>query len=408
MNVENKDSNTATGIFSADMTKLIAGDSFTTGLGKANAIMDPDAPRSFEVLSTILANDTLIYFQKPSNFPAHPRPIMAVWNKVAAELIEQGKLAAPFKRGPLPPISREKRCQIMLTPFNDWIKSSAVANKLCRWAYFQFSDKELMSIFWMNNKEEELETAIDCIFQSGAQISVPFNVTFERYPAVIDKVSSNYLREREWRAEEFTVAYIFWAFVKGYLYAESLTSEHIYAVHWLRRRAMDVDVQLRKVGKEDLPDLFPWGLFLSELLQNPKFKFHGDSIAEAILNLRTYTQKDLHHASDEKKLLKFTREGLYQSLPKQLGSHDWYAMLKKSSLVALALWALLRRKEDLSIPVKLAIGINIFDIIVSNEMKARINETGRRLQLLYYRRTISSIIKRHMRELNEYLDARKT
>jgi hypothetical protein len=407
MDAENKNTNIISGIVSTDMTKLISADSFMSALGKSptlGAPMDPDAPQSFEALCSVLTNDTLIYFQKPNNFPKNPRPVMAAWNMVAADMIEKGKVAKPAPTEPLPSFSVAERCQIMIGPFNKYISTAGISDKLCRWARFQFFDPELMVVFWQNNCEEELQTALDTILQHCGQIPTSFQATFKRFPASIDSVSSMYLKEREWTPEEFTVAYIFWAFVKGYRYAASLKPEHIYAVHWLRERAMKVDVKLRTVDQEYLRRLFPWGHFLSELIQYPKFKFDSNSITEAILNLREYTIGEHYRATDEKKLHQFTRDGLQHCLPKELGAEDWYTRLKKSADIVLPLLALATGEN---LPAILSLVINSVDLSIPESAKSRINLKGRQLRLLFYRSTISSLIKRHRKELNNYLNAHK-
>lgn len=162
-------------IFSADVTKLIAADSYLAGeYGKpltfSRRPMDPGAPESFEALCTILTNPSLIYFAKPKWFPEDPTPIMSEWDRVAKELSESGLVGPPKGQPANPAQHLDERCAEAIESFSQWIADDGTARRLVEFAQFQFNSAELMVIFWgtygnQNNTEGELEAALYAVLK---------------------------------------------------------------------------------------------------------------------------------------------------------------------------------------------------------------------------------------------------
>jgi Fe-S-cluster containining protein len=265
VDTENKNAKITSEIFSADMTKLIAADSFLSSFDKPDSYdcaIDPYAPQSFEALCTVLTNDTRIYFKRPAYFPERPRPIMATWNKVAKDLVKRGEVTKLLPQENQPILSLEKRCQIMIGPFAEFVSLDETSAKLSQWVRFQLSDRELMNIYWQNSTTEELQTAFHIMHEYCEGIPATLQTAFKNaiLPNKIDEHSADRLNGK-WAPtpDEYAAAYIFWAFVKGYRYAASLTSQHVYAYHWLREKAMKVDIEFKRLDDEYLRRLFPWG-----------------------------------------------------------------------------------------------------------------------------------------------------
>ena len=353
---------------------------------------------------------TRIYFQPPSNFPDKPRPIMAAWKMVAEECDIPKPILVPSLaevKGKEKVFEDGEKWERMSGAFAKWTESVQVTHKLVRWARFQLLDPELMKICWginkstgkQNNTQEEFRNAL-IEMRKHNRISPTFKAAFKAAPPFIDAESTKFLPKGKWTAEDFNVAYIFWAFVKGYRYSSSLNAEHIYAVHWLRRRAMSVDVKLRSVSRAYPQDLFPWGHFLSEMTQMPIFYLGREDLPESILNLRQFTTKNAPPTTDEKRIDDFVKEGLFESLPKK-PVEEWFKMSSLTVSLAIALWQMwvTNTENDLRLIAPL-IPFLIKDCIPYIVPKEQII---RRFQLLVYQPTISSLIKRNRPVLLEYM-----
>ena len=394
-----------TSIFSADMTKLIAADSFLTPLGNAlpwaAVTMDPDAPASFEGLCNILTNDSLIAFNRPKHLPRRMRPIMAAWSNIDNGLIGDGKVQ-PLQHEPLTQLSAAALCQVMVEPFNQYARNPETVRKLIRFAHFQFSDPELMRIFWLNNTEAELQIAAETLRQHDDTIIRRFATAFRRPPVLsIDAISVDRLTGKQWTADKFIIAYVFWGFAKGYRSAAALGPHHVYAVHWLREHAMKAGIEFRTT-EEAVYSCFPWGHLLAELVRHPEFQFDNDAVTAGILNLRMYTIKDLYRATDQTKANEFAQQGLEQCLPKELYSANAYRWLSGSAKIAGILFS--KASENAwMIPAM----VTTLDLALPDRAKSGMNAYVRQIRLWSHRRTISSLVRRHHQDIDEYLAQRQ-
>jgi hypothetical protein len=304
-------------LFSADMTKLIAGDSYLTPIAmraQIDVLSDPTAEESFEVLTTLLANPAMLYFKVPENFPRNPRPLMRLWNKYAVELPPQkpsSQTATIHVEGK----NQYERCSDALPSFLDLTKSDSNCHRLIELARFQFSYPHLMEVFWKNNSELELEAARENLRARLEKLEV-FRAAFEENPVSIDEYSENVL-VKSWSDFELTISWVFWNFVKGFTYASSLNGKHIYAVHWLREEALKRRNETVAIqDRHEFQKLFPWGPLLLKLSESKKFRYDEDAFTVFIENLRSYTRHMPVDRLDQ--IPDFALSGLRAHLSKEL------------------------------------------------------------------------------------------
>lgn len=322
-------------IYCADMTMLIAASSRAADNGgyflcNPRALADPEASQSFECLGTIACNDTRVFFRKPEYLPFRS-PIIEAWLKIA-QTVEAPKFAD---------LDDQERLAVMLPIFVDWLYQSSAdggsnARKLADFIAFQFSYPALMDHFWANNSLSKLKIAL---------------AVLEQYP--VTAMLAEEIRKVGIRADarsrreigamddtEYALAYGFRGFIKGFRYSAGLPDNNVYAVHWLRDKAITAGVVVHSTTEStDYRRLFPWGVFLNTLPELNSVAFGADEVTDLILNLRKYTSNQLDQlpsavkirgAIDYSRMRDFVRQGLRESLPLRkldLIDSDWVVRL---------------------------------------------------------------------------------
>ena len=309
-------------VFCADMTKLISADSLVTSLGhsltSAAPLRDPEAKQDFEMLVTLISNDTLIYIKEPEKFPKKPTSIMEAWKKVAENCAMTGCVPAARHTEELGPLSNEKICERMVNPFEYYLDQHGACERLVAWARFQLCDPKLSKVFWENNSKGDLKMVIAMFENARKKPPDKFYIVVDDGGVNMCDMSAQHFVNSELTLQQFTFAYAFWAFVKGYKYSSSLTNEHLYVVHWLRELAIETDASRVSIDEECMPDMVPWGLLITDLLIKDSKHCDTTAIADGILSLRKFTIENWDSAQNYGEQVVFLEEGVNQFMSKVL------------------------------------------------------------------------------------------
>ena len=294
-------------------------------------LADPEASQSFECLGTIACNDTQVFFRKPDNLPFRS-PIIEAWMKIADPSVESPKLVD---------IDEEERLAVMLPIFATWLYESSAdgqsnARRLADFIAFQFSYPALMNQFWSNNNLSQLKLALAVL--EKRPVTAALAEELKKLGVRADARSRRAVGGMD--DTEYAMAYGFWGFVKGFRYSAGLPENNVYAVHWLRDKAITAGSVVHSTTEsKDYRRLFPWGVFLNTLPELNSLALGGDEVTDLILNLRKYTSNELDKLSstvevrgavDYRRLRDFVRQGLRQSLPLRkldLINSDWVVRL---------------------------------------------------------------------------------
>lgn len=392
-------------IFAVDATQLIAADSYVPYVTKSRSVIsdssrraDPGARESFEGVVNILTNDTLCHFRKPASFPNRPRPIMKCWEQVAAKQHEAGEVAYPLIQQTGTQTLKD-RCEEASEAFEKWITEPEVIANLIRWAQFQFSSDELMRFFWgdttPNNTESELQAALDLVQSGNSSLWSQFEIEFKAHLLFIDSTSRQQLTNRKWTPNEFTAAYIYWNFVKGFTFSASLREDRFYVFHWLRERALRASSVVDQLRPESVQGMVPWGMYLFDIAASEHFHFDSESFSTAIIALRQYTQADFWKVNTEHELKAFLEQGLFQSLPKVLGDRDWYRI--SSNATGILLNGIARYTNHAEIGWALQTFLSLgSEVLEYNSAKSSFNRAfANAVKSLRFRRSVSLLLRAH-------------
>jgi hypothetical protein len=275
-------------LFCADVTKLIAGDSWLS----SSLIRDPESAKAFAELTTVMSNPTDRFFFKRQHLNAqHLGPLANTWIE-SANVTELP-----------PPIQNPSTTEIWMDPekakrFKRVFRKQLAALAL-RWVQFQSWDRRLMRVYWSDNTEEEMITAYEPLVKPRAHLKPlqdAFRAITSDSPIPIVRQSQEALADlgralkRTWTDEELAIAFLAWNYVKAFRYLATITSadqESVYLVHFMRRPA--IDYLKNTASCEPAPFLFPWGDFL----QIPDFQENlSDGYKACMDDLRVYTQQE--------------------------------------------------------------------------------------------------------------------
>jgi len=120
----------------------------------------------------------------------------------------------------------------------------------------------------------------------------------------------------------------------------------VYAVHWLRDKAITAGVTVRSTGEADAyRELFPWGVFLNALPEWASVSLGSDEMTALLIGLRKYTSSELPLLGlpvsdsgdvDFPRIREFVSEGLRQSLP--LGKFERVNSEWATQLLTMCAW----------------------------------------------------------------------
>jgi hypothetical protein len=377
-------------VFATDVTHLIAADSYlrrrTEPLRWISAASDPGAEDSFRVLCDLLTNDTLIHFWSRADLRLTSMPLIKAWKAVAERLCEDGAVSSHPEPSGIN-VSAESLCGDTIDPFAFYIEEAGVADRLLRFAEFQFSRPDLMDLFWPNNPASDwVDIVSNAVMERYGAIPAAFRSAWlKTRPPELDPISRAYLGNHAINAELFIVSWLFWTFMKGRAYASTLTPHHVYSVHWLRERAIQSNARALPDTISPSGQVFQWSGYVSSLVLHEEFAFDTDQIVEMILSLRSYTATYLASA-DANTLQEFAVEGLLQSLPRR--QRDYVG----SAVGALGLAA--------ALPIGPQTPVDIVELIVAalalvqSPAKDRLNDSVERIRMLRaHRSTIRSIVE---------------
>jgi DNA-binding winged helix-turn-helix (wHTH) protein len=359
-------------IYCADMTQLIAADAYISGL--ATGRTEPMAASAFEYLTTILCNDTVVFFEKPKVLTLR-NPVIRAWHDASLE--SQKETLKPLAAAVDPSV----RHKVMAGAFarfakgDRYLQTSGFTNAqiLAGWTRYQLSDETLQEQYWSTNTVDEMLAALEGFSQ--AQNLVKGNKDEIREILSRDSIVLSEASRSRWGnrpALDFYLAWSYWSFLKGYRYALKIPDRGIYVCHWLREDACVEGVPFTTVGEKTkfLEGLFPWGIVLTELVTFPGLATSADDIYNIIMKLREYTRSQCRHLAplaenvterlDElwRNTRAFLRGALAHIAPPGWERHFKGTQIEQKTLAQLASgplglvndWAELRKALELAIP----------------------------------------------------------
>ncbi len=284
-------------IYCADLTQLIAADAYIAKLTTGRT--EPLAASAFEYLTTILCNDTFIYFETPKILTLRT-PVMRAWQKAA--LLSQPK---DISKLPVPVSERSDKHEIISKVFSDlvkgrrYLKTSGLTNAqlLSGWTQYQLDDDDLQRQYWSVNTVDEMLAALDAFLSAkslpkGEQQEV--KRTLSKAPVRLSEIAREHWGNRP--VLDFQMAWGYWNFVKGYRYVLKIPDRGAYVCHWVREDVCTKGVSFTAVRGDNnlLKGLFPWGAILSELVTWPDLVHSPEEIFSIIMKLREYTKRNFH------------------------------------------------------------------------------------------------------------------
>lgn len=153
-------------VYCADLTQLIAADAHIAKLTTGRT--EPLAASAFEYLTTILCNDTLIYFETPKVLTLRT-PVIRAWQKAA--LLSQPK---DIPKLPVPVAERSDKHEVISKAFSELVRgqrylvTSGLTNAqlLSGWTQYQLDDEDLQQQYWSVNKVDEMLGALDAFWNT--------------------------------------------------------------------------------------------------------------------------------------------------------------------------------------------------------------------------------------------------
>jgi hypothetical protein len=275
-------------LFCADVTKLIAGDSWLS----SSVIRDPESAKAFAELTTVMSNPTDRFFFKRLHLNAqHLGPLATTW----IESANATELPTPIQKPSTATILMDhEKAKRFKRVFREQLAVLAL-----RWVQFQSLDRRLRRIYWSDNTEEEMIASYEPLIKPHSHlkpIQDAFRAITSNSPIPILRQSQEALADlgrtlrRKWTDEELAIAYLAWNYVKAFRYLATISSadqESVYLVHFMRRPA--IDYLKNTASCEPAPCLFPWGDFL----QIPDFQRNlSDGYKTCVDDLRVYTRQE--------------------------------------------------------------------------------------------------------------------
>jgi hypothetical protein len=344
--------------FSTDATKLIAADS---RLEPGDFSRDPEATKAFEDVTTVLANgQPTAFFMRTNLEPAELGPVSQAWISLAAEIEPSECTEIPIS---------DAITEAFAKTF-----TGDMAMRATDWCLFQLSNLRLLRIFWRDNKEQDLLDVGRAFEKAGSVPDDLRSVAIRRIQdygldpvkqcrLALATLPGNHHLSRHWSSESMVVAYLGWAYVKGYRYAATRKDAHNYLFHFVRKTAVSDNSAARiKSVSGHIQQLFPWGILINAFLTRWPTSVDATTYRTIIDGIRDYTSqdpardimgylqeiKDKGESSDEatKKHLRkeairasqrHARGGLSQSIPisKMDFDHIWDACKYVSQIIGL-------------------------------------------------------------------------
>ena len=269
--------------YCADVTKLLAADSF---LGVYGPLLDPEAETAFTTLTSLLANPTRrSFFHRVHLIEEQLGPVGKCWKSDASR-------AEPRPTQPIV-MDAEKAASFIRVFRGD------EARRAARWLCFQSSDK-LMAVFWQDNREDDLKETYDALcaanlaFRAAELASTIYEVQQDCGAKLLSACSHAAAEQGRplkyaWDDQSIAVAYLAWAYIKGFRYVTGLGPSDVYAVHFTREQAVDDRSGWATQISSHQLHIFPWG----DLLAPHRERVLMMDYSGIILDLRNYTRANL-------------------------------------------------------------------------------------------------------------------
>jgi len=262
------------------VTKLLAADSFLGTYCRE----DPEAESAFITLTSLLTNPTKrSFFNRAHLIEQQLGPVGRCWKFEAAS-------AQPRASQPIA-MNRERAWSFAR------IFRADEAKRAASWLCFQ-SSNELMRVFWQDNKEDDVKETYDALGAANVNLLDLHSAIYEAkrdFGLQLQDISCRVAAALEkplryaWDDQSLAVAYLAWAYIKGFRYVTGLDPKDIYAVHFTREHAVDTrSGWATQIGSARLR-LFPWGELLAPYRdEGLKMQYPG-----VVLALRAYTRANL-------------------------------------------------------------------------------------------------------------------
>jgi hypothetical protein len=325
--------------FCADVTKLLAADSFLGTFG----LQDPEAESAFSTLTSLLANPVeTSFFHRAHLLEQQLGPVGKYWKassrfaepRASQSIIMDQSKAFSFAR----------------------IFKGDEALRAVSWLRFQSSDA-LLRVFWQDNREEDLrQTYVElsaanltlsdlrsAVHNAQRDQELHFHHSCMRIAAELEK-PLKYV----WDDQSIAIAYLAWSYIKGFRYVTGLSPTDVYAVHFTREHAVDPRSSwATQIGSNPF-GLFPWGDLIAPHCR-PNL---GIDYATAVMELRDYSRANLgpylgaldaqrpylaaRHSHDARHAFRramaatkdFAKNGLVRALPSRASGQDFNLMEK--------------------------------------------------------------------------------
>jgi hypothetical protein len=276
-------------VFHTDVTKVLAADSYLVRRFSPDLSTlppaDPTARKDFLDIVEVITNDTLVQYRpapnqigalslaigRVSRETESTRPPVFLPVRDDSRIAEDAERSLPF----FVPLTRTRLSFI---------------TRLAKWVRFQVSTSYLQSLFWSDNHEHQLKSALD-VYRHRYSTDTPL---IRAGVHILGKHPLGYARDKlstPWSAADFLVAYAFWAFIKGCRFAGTLNEDDVYVVHWLRRRAISDSDGAKKRGLKDVGGRIPWGGIVRHQLTSLRSDASMTPLPEALKTLRRYSYK---------------------------------------------------------------------------------------------------------------------
>jgi len=277
-------------IYCADVTKLIAADSFLS----TRPFRDPEAADAFSDLTTVLCNPFDVYFFRRVHLAAdYLGPVAKCWIETASA--DANAAVSPGVPSPASIVMNDRYADFFATFYK-----GAYATQAVQFTLFQSSVPELMRVFWSDNYEEDLESSYKSLAGPTRSL-MPLRAAIGNVAPRLNIVqaSNRALAElghqslqAQWNDELLAIAYLAWSYIKGFRYVSSLTPQHTYAVHFTRQHVFDPrSPWMRHQAASELKSWFPWGVLLRRMTgDSPQL---SEGYGEAVKSLRAFTRAQL-------------------------------------------------------------------------------------------------------------------
>lgn len=300
-------------VFSLDTTKILSAEchlAWCAGLRDGHRTRDPGGQDDFRDIVDLITNGTTLTFRAPGSEPSEigllGGAIASIAEPSATPRVGVGRFASK-------PVSAD--AHTAYPGFATLLSDSAMVARILAWVQFQVADSRIQKLFWETNSESEISEAYKILARIPKDVRnlAETRARAQRRYTVIGHASQ--FLGRHWGADEFLLAYAFWAFVKGVRYARTLGEDQVYALHWLRREAattVECHEKTVRSARSVSPAVapVPWHCLVETIVSDRRNRLKQENLMKAILKLREYSSAEIGDAKSPSARRRFLRQGV--------------------------------------------------------------------------------------------------